>query len=443
MIIPAKFHPEAQGYLAETLAWVAAVGSSNVTTIRKTLVNNLISGLKGDAVWTKLDRLWVFAAENAASAVVDLVGHYSATVVGSPTFTTDRSYSGFSNANYLNTKYSPSTSSVALTSTSSHCSAWIITDESAAAGKTPDCLGASISTPAFHKFGIEYVVDDKLTYNRQCEASSTSSTTWSKTLDTSTTGWQSYSARTRAASLSAGGTLVRVRFVAAASGAAMAVDHCSIGIQGSATAPSMVTDPPMELTFNGGQHGFSIAAGATITSDWAPLTIASTDTLIVDIDFTANAGNDTSKNIAGDNNAFYKVATANYATASVSGYTQGPAGSFDYLGCDQIEVQNVMSVAGRMGTGLRLGTRTGANALKFYKNASIVGEGSSANSTLPALSVFVGTISDSAAAGVPSTASVFANGAIGAISLGGGFTDKNVLDFYTRLRTYMTAVGVP
>lgn len=77
-----------------TQAWIAAVGSSNVSTPRAALVDAMIVGLKADGVWTKLDRLWLFAAENTASALVDMVADTTATPTLGPVFTADRGYAG-------------------------------------------------------------------------------------------------------------------------------------------------------------------------------------------------------------------------------------------------------------------------------------------------------------------------------------------------------------
>lgn len=58
---------------------------------------------------------------------------------------------------------------------------------------------------------------------------------------------------------------------AAGSANGFAINNASIGIQ-SSTYDTAAT--PVELTFNGGQHGFSISAGTTITSDWVNLQIS-------------------------------------------------------------------------------------------------------------------------------------------------------------------------
>ena len=67
----------------ETMGWIGKVHElgGTVSSTRRTLVDALISGLKSDGVWTKLDRLWLFAAENATSALVDLKAGVAATTV--------------------------------------------------------------------------------------------------------------------------------------------------------------------------------------------------------------------------------------------------------------------------------------------------------------------------------------------------------------------------
>ncbi len=99
-------------FTAETDAWAAAVVSAGgtVSGARKILVNSLIAGLQSDSVWTKLDRIWLFAAENTQSALIDLKATATATAVSSPTFTTDRGYAG-TGTSYLNLGFNPSTAS--------------------------------------------------------------------------------------------------------------------------------------------------------------------------------------------------------------------------------------------------------------------------------------------------------------------------------------------
>lgn len=127
--------PAAPVFDPATTAWAAAVvaAGGTVGAPRKTLVDNLIVGLKADGVWTKLDRLWVFAAENSKSALIDFVAVSTATTVNSPTFTADRGYAGNGSSSYLNSNFNAFTSGVNWTLNSAHLSAWSNTSRANAA----------------------------------------------------------------------------------------------------------------------------------------------------------------------------------------------------------------------------------------------------------------------------------------------------------------------
>lgn len=121
-----------------TLAWVAAVvaNGGTVSNGRKTLVNNLIVGLKFDGVWTKLDRLVLLAAENMQSALTDLVTGFFCTVNGSPAFTVDRGYTGVdgSTTDYIDILFVPSLNGVNYTQNAASLSIWNVTNISPASG---------------------------------------------------------------------------------------------------------------------------------------------------------------------------------------------------------------------------------------------------------------------------------------------------------------------
>jgi hypothetical protein len=87
---------------AKTTAWVAAVvtAGGSVSAGRRTIVDNLFNSMDGSILTPA--RLWLHAAENSQSALVDLYGLASATAVNSPTFTTDRGYAGNGTSSYLN-----------------------------------------------------------------------------------------------------------------------------------------------------------------------------------------------------------------------------------------------------------------------------------------------------------------------------------------------------
>ena len=145
-------------------------------------------------------------------------------------------------------------------------------------------------------------------------------------------------------------TQVRVTFKARVSGTAigMQLDHASICMQ--STTYNCISQP-VELTFSGG-HGFNIAAGASITSDWVNLTASSqggaiytqtlsntgstwsgvslrnvlvtngTGKVIVIMDWTTGANNsDASQTSCAGTNAYFLAASATYNQ-------QSPAGSW-------------------------------------------------------------------------------------------------------------------
>lgn len=95
---------------AETLAWRAAVVSDggSVSNQRLLRVDKLISTLKGAGVWTNLDRLWLFAAENSQSALRDIVAASAATATNSPTFAANLGYTGNGTTTNINSNFNAS-----------------------------------------------------------------------------------------------------------------------------------------------------------------------------------------------------------------------------------------------------------------------------------------------------------------------------------------------
>lgn len=96
---------------AATVAWIAAVvtNGGSVSSSRQSLVNTLIVGLKNDGLFSKLDRLWLFAGENTASALTDIIADQLATAVNSPSFVADDGYTGNGSTSYVDSNFSPST----------------------------------------------------------------------------------------------------------------------------------------------------------------------------------------------------------------------------------------------------------------------------------------------------------------------------------------------
>lgn len=63
---------------------------------RKTLINDLIAGLKADGIWAELDLLYVKAAHDAQAGRLNWKnpGTFDLIEVNSPAFHTDRGYTG-------------------------------------------------------------------------------------------------------------------------------------------------------------------------------------------------------------------------------------------------------------------------------------------------------------------------------------------------------------
>ncbi len=133
------------GFDPATRAWVNSVfGRSGVavTATQAGYVDTLITGLKTDGIWTKLDRMWLFAIENSTEALIDIVTSTAATVVGAPTFTANRGYTGVDQASptaYLNSNYITSVNGVQYTQNSAHLSIWSVTNTASVNGGA--CIG--------------------------------------------------------------------------------------------------------------------------------------------------------------------------------------------------------------------------------------------------------------------------------------------------------------
>jgi hypothetical protein len=93
---------------------------------------NLINGLVSDAVWPKLDVLYIFATNSQSNALLNLVSsNYTGVANGTPTFTVDRGFTGVdaSTTVYIDSTFNPTTAtSPHFVTNSCHISAWPHTD---------------------------------------------------------------------------------------------------------------------------------------------------------------------------------------------------------------------------------------------------------------------------------------------------------------------------
>jgi hypothetical protein len=116
-----------------------------------------------------------------------------------------------------------------------------------------------------------------------------------------------------------GAKQIRVTFEAAIAAGNWQVDHAAIGIWAGTGANT--TNTPVELTFSGA-HGFNIAQGATITSDWVtvpPFTTSNVLVVITDQNASNGTAGYTEFNLANSSNNY--ATGASYNQAVVSGYT--------------------------------------------------------------------------------------------------------------------------
>lgn len=113
-------------YDAAALALFARM-SPTPSTARKTTINNLIVALKGYGIWTKLDVLYLLAADVQLNSLLNWIStSNNATAVSSPSFTADQGFTGDGAAAYLNTGYVGGTGQFAL---ADHCAgAWARTN---------------------------------------------------------------------------------------------------------------------------------------------------------------------------------------------------------------------------------------------------------------------------------------------------------------------------
>lgn len=172
--------------------------------------------------------------------------------------------------------------------------------------------GSSGPTGAFEMDEYEII------YNRNGPSATSSDgvVVFDPPLDAASTGNNGLSFRGVSSGITAGGTQVRVTFKAPSSGGVSA-GHASIGKRTSAY--NTVTTP-VELKFSG-VSGFSIAAGGSLTSDWADLTTATNDVLVTIIDSTSSTQIRTT-------NAF--GAGTHYSLYGPSWNQSNPSGTYEF-----------------------------------------------------------------------------------------------------------------
>lgn len=94
---------------ADVLRWRSAVVANGgfVSGPQLAKVSAFVRQLKGAGVWPRLDRLWLFATENANQALIDLKELTAATATNSPTHTPMQGYTGNGSTSFVDANWAP------------------------------------------------------------------------------------------------------------------------------------------------------------------------------------------------------------------------------------------------------------------------------------------------------------------------------------------------
>lgn len=99
---------------------------------RKTIINNLIVGLKADGIWSLLDVFVVPAAHDSQAGLLNWIStSFNGTAVNSPTFTADRGFTGDGISMYINSNWIPATNGVNFVQNDASFGCYLRTDVNA------------------------------------------------------------------------------------------------------------------------------------------------------------------------------------------------------------------------------------------------------------------------------------------------------------------------
>lgn len=121
--------PSDTGYDADAQAYFNAV-TTPFSTARKAIINTLVTTLKTDGNWTKLDRLWLLATEAQDQALISLVNPAATamTLVNAPAFVAEQGFTGDGATSYINTNFAPDPDGVNFTQNSASMGVYSRTD---------------------------------------------------------------------------------------------------------------------------------------------------------------------------------------------------------------------------------------------------------------------------------------------------------------------------
>lgn len=225
-------------YAAEASALFARFSTDPGST-RKTAINTFIVALKTAGVWTKLDGLYILAAHSSQAAQRNWIAdQYNLTENNSPTFTTDRGYTGNGTNMYLDTGFNPSTaSSPQFTRNSAHAGVWSRTESLANydMGETVAGLGVNPRSSTANTMR-GYVNDTAAAYNYGSNTTSVGHFIISRSSSSSTVGYINSTATSTVTSTSTAlgsGTITILRNLTGYSSRQIAAAHFGAHLSGA------------------------------------------------------------------------------------------------------------------------------------------------------------------------------------------------------------------
>lgn len=108
-----------------------ARGGTPLDATHTTAFSNLICYLVSNNIWNSLDVLQIYATQDSASAVLNLVSsNFTAVTHGSPAFVADRGFTGVNGSSvvYIDTAFNANTGTNNYTRNSAHLSTWVVTN---------------------------------------------------------------------------------------------------------------------------------------------------------------------------------------------------------------------------------------------------------------------------------------------------------------------------
>ncbi len=157
-------------------------------------------------------------------------------------------------------------------------------------------------------------------------------TVYTDSLSENGTGWANYSSRQLFDNFSAGGTKIRVDIKGGSTGTAL--DNVAIVPRSGNTFNGTTT--PTELLFSS-SSGVTIAADATVTSDWLTFTSTASNDYLGILDFSNSGGDSVGYTSTGQAGGAYTANTNSYNSQNFSAGTSGTFG----VGFSKVEVSTL------------------------------------------------------------------------------------------------------